>query len=415
MRKIAKFGFAFVLIALCVVLIYLAATPAVIFAEQSVKDAANEDIKLFVKTLCGYNGDNDKEGARDFIVQSFKDALGGDETDKVTLKRFPVEDAYYYNVEARLEVQGASKQIIIGAHYDTTAGEGAADNACGVAALMQICKTLYQHRKELSFNVIFVAFDGEENGLLGSNHYVNGYSNAVGGGMSEEEINNTLLMINVDSIASGDNLYLMCENKKTDIANLILSNSNGIKEKPYARGTYMEYDRSFGYGYYELVQGSDHTPFRLRGIPIALFFSGNYSLGSWNVDTGNINTTSDKFVSLPSDFDSRIQTVADAVTGTVLSSSFVSVAENARSQLVNLNLTYNYWWPTIVAGVIIVGLVVATILYNRKLQKNAILGSADVKTDKVFDKPAAEDIFTFKDDDDKRKNDEIDDIFTFKK
>ncbi|MCH5151438.1 MAG: Zn-dependent exopeptidase M28 [Clostridiales bacterium] len=413
MRKIAKFGFAFVLIALCVVLVCIAATPVVI-AEQSTNDAVNEEIKAFVKTLCEFNGANDKEGARDFIVQSFKEVIGND-GNNVTAKRFSLDGDNYYNVEARLEVQGATKQIIIGAHYDTTAGEGAADNACGVAALVQIFKTLYQHRSELPFNVIFVAFDGEENGLLGSGHYVNGYSNVVAGGMSEEEINNTLVMFNVDSIASGDNLYLMCENKRTDLANLILSNASGIKEKPYARGTYSEYDRSFGYGYYELVQGSDHTPFRLRGIPTALFFSGNYSIGSWDVDTGNINTTNDKFDYLPTDFTSRIQTVADAVANTVLSSSFVSVAENARSQLVNLNLTYNYWWPTIVAVVILVGLVVATVLYNRKLQKNAILGSADVKAEKVFDKPAAEDIFTFKGDEDKRKNDEIEDIFSFKK
>ena len=419
MRKIVKFSVAFVLLALCIVLICAVSLPIVGFAEAQTTKAANNEMSAFVEELSEHNAEGDKSGARQFIANKFRVALGETPVDyengassqndsKVEELYFSANQQAYFNIQAKLEGKDSSKQIIIGAHYDSV-GAGAGDNACGVAVLYQTLRTLYAHKKDLPYNVVFVAFDGEEDGLLGSNHYVNR-------SMSEEDVANTLVMFNVDSIIHGDNLYLMCENKSTDLANLILSKSDGITEKPYARGTNQELYASFGYGYYEFVQGSDHTPFRLAGIPIAFFFSGSYSLGSWNFDAGDvINTSGDTYANLPSNFTDRIQTVSEAISGTVLSNEFVDVAANARGQLVNLKLWYNYLWPTIIVGVILVALVVATIFYNRKLQKNAVLGTAEIKSQKVFDKPSAEDIFTFKDDADRKNNADVDDIFTFKK
>ena len=411
MRKIAKFVTAFALVALCALLLCLASAPMVGFAEAQAI-AADETVSAFVEQLCEYNANGDKSGAIELIVDSFE-AVSGKTAEVLQFSR---DKKSYFNIQVTLEASAKTdKQIIIGAHYDAV-GAGAGDNACGVAVLYQTLKTLSESKKSLPYNVVFVAFDGEEDGLLGSNHYVNGYESISHDGMSEEVVANTLVMFNIDSIARGKNLYLMCENKRTDLANLILSKSNGLIEKPYARGTYLELDVSRGYGYYEYVQNSDHTPFRLAGIPIAFFFSGSYSFGSWDFDAGEaINSSSDKFENLPVNFTNRIQTVSEAIVNTVLSSEFVDVAANARSQLVNLDLTYNFWWPTIVVGVILVALVVLTILYSRKLQKKAILGTAEIKSQKVFDKPSAEDIFSFKDDDGKHTDGDIDDIFTLKK
>ena len=415
MRKFVKLISAFALVALCAVLFCFASLPVVGIAEEQTQAESTDTIKAFVKQLCEYNGAGDKAGARNYIVEAFQNAVGEDgETpaseSQVKSLPFGKNGNSYVNIEVKLDV-GSTKQIIIGAHYDTV-GEGAGDNVCGVAALYQTLNALYQHKENLPFNVVIVAFDGEEDGLVGSSYYVNEY-------MSEEEIANTLVMFNVDSIAPNGQLYLMCENKSTDLAKLILKGRDPhlIREKPYARGTYNELDRSFGYGYYEMVQGSDHTPFRLQGVPIAFFFSGTYALGSWNfIADSAINTSSDTYENLTKfSFAERILTVSDAIVDAVLSEEFVDVAENARNQLVNLNLWYNAWWSTIVVGVILIALVVATILYNRKLQKKAILGTAEIKNNKVFDKPAAEDIFTFKDEKDAQNGNDMDDIFTFKK
>lgn len=70
----------------------------------------------------------------------------------------------------------ANKYIIITAHYDHDGirnGEiynGADDNASGTAALFAIASYFKKHKPDHS--LIFVAFDAEEKGLLGSRHFV---------------------------------------------------------------------------------------------------------------------------------------------------------------------------------------------------------------------------------------------------
>ncbi len=69
--------------------------------------------------------------------------------------------------------------VLIGAHYDGLgmhpAGlpfPGADDNASGVAALLEIARRFQRRPKTSGPDVVFVAFGGEEIGLLGSQAYV---------------------------------------------------------------------------------------------------------------------------------------------------------------------------------------------------------------------------------------------------
>lgn len=388
--------------------------------------AQNTQAYEFVQQLCAIRSSEDsadkiKEETINFITDRFAEALGSSKT----IKEAPFTDKEtgvdYLNIVARIDKDGTDKQIIIGAHYDVLKGEGANDNTCGVATLYLTMQALAKQADKLPFSVVFVAFDGEENGLLGSKDYVDH--------MSDTEIANTLLMFNIDVIATGDNLYLLAENKRTDIANLILANSNGIVEKPYATGIYLteEYGIGYGYGYYEKVQESDHTPFRVNGIPTVLFFSGTYSAGVWGYAESRdeskqtMNTTNDTFANLilnSPDFTARIDMVTDAIVATVMHADFVTVAENARNQLVNFSIWYNVLWPSLAVVGLLVILTILAVLYYRKLQKKSILGTADVKNNKVFDKPSADDIFTFKGQtakSDDSNSQDVEDIFTFKK
>ncbi len=74
--------------------------------------------------------------------------------------------------------------VVFGAHYDhlgvdkqVAAGDsifnGADDNASGVAVLIELARNLAAVRQTLQRTVVFVAFDGEEMGLWGSNEFVN--------------------------------------------------------------------------------------------------------------------------------------------------------------------------------------------------------------------------------------------------
>lgn len=331
----------------------------------------------------------------------------------VKYKAFSISDVNKgYNIEVRLNKQGSDKQIIVGAHYDSD-GTGANDNASGVAALLKILSTLSKDIDKLPCNVTFVLFDAEELGLWGSQNYVEQ--------MSETEKANTLLMINLDSVANGDNLYVWCENKHTSLANLIVSKSDKIVEKPYAKGTY-NLDNGLGYGYVETPQNSDHTPFRLEGIPTALFFSGTYSAEPWNYSESTnpskntMNTSADTLENLDkyngAEFVAKINATADAVSATILDDDFMTTAEAQRGQLVNLNVLGNSWWARLICGVILVAVIILSVLYYRKLQKGAILGTAEIKNNKVFSTPNAEDIFSF----DKKSGDTtppVEDVFTF--
>lgn len=92
--------------------------------------------------------------------------------------------------------QGKSdKQIIVGAHYD---GDGTGDNGSGISLGLITAMKLFN--VETEYTIKFIFFDAEEYGLIGSTAYAND--------MTQEEIDNTLYMINMDSLVCGDYCYL---------------------------------------------------------------------------------------------------------------------------------------------------------------------------------------------------------------
>jgi len=106
------------------------------------------------------------------------------------------------NVIGRLDSPlGAAPTIVIGAHYDhlaTITGPdgnmlvfpGADDNASGVAALILVARALAT-TPERRCNFVFVAFDAEEIGFLGSFHYVDAPA---------EPLERTAVLINIDQV-----------------------------------------------------------------------------------------------------------------------------------------------------------------------------------------------------------------------
>ena len=94
------------------------------------------------------------------------------------------------NVVGVLEGSGphAEETVVIGGHYDHLGHgglmsgslsflsrdihNGADDNASGTAMVMEVARRLAARRDPLPRRVVFIAFSGEERGLLGSRHYV---------------------------------------------------------------------------------------------------------------------------------------------------------------------------------------------------------------------------------------------------
>lgn len=61
--------------------------------------------------------------------------------------------------------------VIIDAHYDTINGPGTNDNGTGTVLLMELARLLKDVDTE--YSIKFIHFSGEEDGLVGSNYYVN--------------------------------------------------------------------------------------------------------------------------------------------------------------------------------------------------------------------------------------------------
>lgn len=172
---------------------------------------------------------------------------------------------------------GGGGAVIIGAHYDTVADtQGANDNASGVAALMAAAARVRD--KAYPFQIKFVLFGAEEIGLFGSRHYAQQ--------MSADDVANTLAMLNLDVVGTGDRFETMGDFfLARDAAEV--GETLGARVSPSS----------------ESGVTSDHAPFAERGIP-ALFLMAN--------DLSRINSPQDEIRHVAPDLP---QTAADITVG----------------------------------------------------------------------------------------------------
>ncbi|HIT77732.1 MAG TPA: M28 family peptidase [Candidatus Limihabitans stercoravium] len=340
-------------------------------------------------------GTETERQAAQYIKQQFETILPTEQS-SVELQSINGES---YNVVATLTSPvSQGYRIIIGAHYDSVLGsEGAQDNASGVAALLEIAKRLVTFDRHFDVDIVFVAFGSEELGLVGSQYFADS--------MSSIDVERTLMMINMDSIAGGDNLYLHCETVSNDMEKFFIANSPDYSElyvKPYSNGV-VAMPSILG-GYYETLLNADQAVFRAKGIPTALFISGNYSTMAWDYIESTdksfcvMNSTSDTFANLSrrqAEFVKKIETVTDTIVNTIVAEGFITMAKNARNGLVNLDIVYSTRLPLLVKLVALIVLAVFAWRYYKKLQKNSYINksSAQGTGNKVFVTPDADDVF----------------------
>jgi Zn-dependent M28 family amino/carboxypeptidase len=110
-----------------------------------------------------------------------------------TLDPFSYSGGTYYNVVATLTGTVTPGNIyLVGAHYDSvTSSPGADDNASGVAAVLEAARVLSQ--RPFQSTIVFIAFDREEQGFIGSAAYASAHRN-----------DNILGMLSLDMIAYRD-------------------------------------------------------------------------------------------------------------------------------------------------------------------------------------------------------------------
>jgi aminopeptidase YwaD len=159
-----------------------------------------------------------------------------------------------------------NESIVIGAHYDHLGrgGEGslaprpgeihhgADDNASGTAGVLELARIF--STQKLKRTLVFIAFSGEEEGLLGSNYYVN---------HPLMPLDKTVAMINMDMIGRMKDRKLIVGGVGTakEWRQLLTTSNNGFELT-------MNED---GYG------PSDQSSFYSKQIPVLFFWTGTHN------------------------------------------------------------------------------------------------------------------------------------------
>ena len=219
-----------------------------------------------------------------------------------TISEFIISDKYYsknmkmndFSIKTELNPSFLAKNIIgyldgknndsivvISAHYDhlgkvgTTIFPGASDNASGTAMLMSLIKYYSENKPE--YKTVFMAFAGEEAGILGADYYVN---------HPFFDLKQIKFLVNLDIMGAGDQGIQVVNGKNfqkkyNDLVK-INSKNNYLKEVKI-RGESCN---------------SDHCPFYMKGVPS--FFI--YTLGG----KGYYHDPNDKVENLNLDYSPKV-------------------------------------------------------------------------------------------------------------
>ena len=188
--------------------------------------------------------------------------------------------------------------FFIVAHFDSTSSGGdqkswgATDNGTGVAMNLAILKHFSDptNRTNLKSRVHLLFSDAEEVGVLGTNAFVSQFL-----GTNSKIKPSTWGMINLDTIAGGDVMYVHSPDTRKSDANKQYNTKSGLrsivqeisknisqdkKDSEYELQIHEQYvDTEYKAG--ETGDWSDHAPFyKDAGIPIAYIESTNFALKS---------------------------------------------------------------------------------------------------------------------------------------
>jgi hypothetical protein len=209
-----------------------------------------------------------------------------------------------FNVAGRLVAEPKDGKklpgvIVVGAHYDhlgrggrhslaphsDAPHVGADDNGSGAATLLEVARELAAKKSELRRDVVFVAFSGEESGVLGSAHFVQKWienakkneskdakAKAAGDkkladkpGASRDKLTDVYAMLNMDMVGRmrDNRLQVLGAETAPEWQEMVMGACDANRVNCAASGD--------GYG------PSDQINFFSAGVPVLHFFTGTHS------------------------------------------------------------------------------------------------------------------------------------------
>lgn len=174
-----------------------------------------------------------------------------------------------------------TRHVIVCAHYDHLGKDlvnnalfpGANDNASGTAVLIELARIYSSFYFRPAVNIVFIAFSGEEEGLIGSVYY------------TEHPIyplEDTLCVLNMDMVGTGSGKLFSGTDQRlfSDLADAIQESSNRTEVETVLNSNLLR-------------GGSDHVAFVLQQVPSVFFIRSNPTgLGGYHSEDDVISSIS---------------------------------------------------------------------------------------------------------------------------
>jgi len=177
--------------------------------------------------------------------------------------------------------------VILGGHYDHegirngVVFNGADDDASGTVGVIEVAEAFIENGVKPKRSIIFIAFTGEEKGLIGSEFY------ALHPNVPIKKI---AAMIQLDMLGRNEDIVNLpprflpmygnnppketAEDNVNTVNVLGTTFCNELKTITVKNNENIKLDLKFRYDDNYFIRGSDHRPFLQKGIPSLFFFTG---------------------------------------------------------------------------------------------------------------------------------------------
>lgn len=248
--------------------------------------AADPLIQAMVDSVSSVTIDAQVQRLEDFVTRyaAHDSCQAAAEWIKATFESYGIDSVYFHNFSGTYKdnvvavIPGKAnpdKIVVIGGHYDSYTGNnnnapGADDNASGTVCALECARVLSQH--DFNYTLTFIAFGGEEIGLLGSEAYA---ADALARG---DDIIGAVAVDMIGYLAGGDALDIdIIDNASSEWMRDLTVQVAGL----YVPGLPVVD------GYLPGGASSDHASFWAHGYDAILFFEDSDSYSPY------IHTTSD--------------------------------------------------------------------------------------------------------------------------
>lgn len=187
--------------------------------------------------------------------------------------------------------------VIVCGHYDSIAGTGTNDNGSGIVSILEIARLLQNVPTE--YSIKFINFSGEEDGLVGSQHFV---TSVVNGTTPKMDIRLVFNLDEVGGVAGMTNNTITCEKDTNGSPSTNNATSATItNELITCVGLYSPLQTNLSYAY-----ASDYMPFQANNEIITGFFETN--------ETSHKHTTTDLLIYMDPVYNFKVAKAAAGAT-----------------------------------------------------------------------------------------------------